>query len=65
MGEKLGPQFQAAGVIHGEHFHGGAACGYPPDTHAVKQRLSARRRTRSRVAASIARVDSNPGVAGP
>jgi len=36
----LGPQFQAAGVIHGEHVHGGATGGRNPlDTHAVKQKM--------------------------
>jgi hypothetical protein len=36
----LGPQFQAAGVIHGEQYHGGATSGRDPlDTHAVKQKM--------------------------
>jgi len=40
MGQKFGPQFQAASVVHGEHFHGGATGGRNPlDTHAVKQKM--------------------------
>jgi hypothetical protein len=40
MGGKLGPQFQAAGVIHGEHLHGGATGGRNPlDTNAEKQKM--------------------------
>lgn len=37
MGEKFGPQLQAAGVVHGEDVHGGATDGRNPhDAHATE-----------------------------
>jgi len=39
-GEKFGPQLQAAGVVHGEYIHGGAADGRDPhDAHTTEQKV--------------------------
>jgi hypothetical protein len=40
MGAKFGPQLQAAGVVHGEDVHGGAADGGNPyDAHTTEQKV--------------------------
>jgi hypothetical protein len=39
-GEELGPQLQAASVVHGKHMHGGATGGRnPDDPRAAKQKV--------------------------
>lgn len=40
MGEKFGPQLQAADVVHGEQVHGGSTGGRNPhDAHTAKQKV--------------------------